>query len=174
MQREYRNVSLQIVQQVLIEVSERIGVGQKLLIMTAQDIPGSHLAEPNQVYDIQRTDMIGTSSQELLPISRLPEPEALHVLVIVAHGGVAIRCPLQVEVDQLLQVRTHDLVRVDEDDLVEVHGEQDVEEENFVRPDDPLLLALMSQPRRPLVRDELVLETVFLSEVRNKLLRKDS
>lgn len=116
--------------------------------------------------------MIGTPSEELLPISHFPEPEALHVLVVVAHGSVAIRCPLQVEVDQLLQVCAHDLVRVDKDDLVEVHGEQDVEEEDFVCPDDPLLFALLPQPRRPLVGDELVLETVFLSKVRNKFLRK--
>ena len=116
--------------------------------------------------------MIGTPSQELLPISRFPEPEALHLLVVVAHGGIAIRCSLQVEVDQLLQVCAHNLVRVDKDDLVQIHGEQDVEEEDLVRPNDPLLFALLSQPRRPLVGDELVLETVFLGEVRNKFLRK--
>ena len=79
---------------------------------------------------------------------------------------------MQVQVDQLLQVCAHDLVRVNKDDLVEVHGEQDVEEEDLVCPNDPLLFALLSQPRRPLVGDEFVLETVFLSEVRNKFLRK--
>ncbi len=79
---------------------------------------------------------------------------------------------MQVEVDQLLQVCAHNLVRVDKDNLVEIHGEQDVEEEDLVRPDDPLLFALLSQPRRSLVGDELVLETVFLSETRNRFLRK--
>jgi hypothetical protein len=66
----------------------------------------------------------------------------------------------------------HDLVRVDKDDLVEVHGEQDIEEENSVCPDDPLLFTLMPQPRRPFVGDELILETVCLSEVRNEFLCK--
>ena len=79
---------------------------------------------------------------------------------------------MQVEVDQLLQVCAYDLVRVYKDDLVKIHGEQDVEEENFVCPYDPLLFALLSQPRWPLVGDKFVPETVFLSEVRNKFLRK--
>ena len=117
-------------------------------------------------------DVIGTPAQELLPISRFPETETFHLLVVVAHGGVAIRCPLQVEVYQLLQVCAHDLVRIDKDDLIEVHGEQNVEEEDLVCPNDPLFFTLLSQPRRPFVRDELVLETVFLSEVRNKFLSK--
>ena len=88
--------------------------------------------------------MIRPPSQELLPISRLPESETLHVFVIVAHGGIAIRRPLQIEVDQLLEVRTHDLVRVDKDDLVKVHREENVEEEDLVCPDDPLLFALLA------------------------------
>ena len=130
--------------------------------------PGSHLAEPNQVHDVQRAagvtnqsaypthatasqkkgggspDVIRTPSQELFPISRFPETEPFHLHIVVAHGGVAIRCSVQVEVDQLLQVCTHDLVRIDKDDLVEVHGEQDIQEEDLVCPDDSLFFSLWS------------------------------
>ena len=85
----------------------------------------------------------GTATN-ISPISRLPEPEALNVFVIVAHGGIAIRRLLKMEVDQLLQVRAHDLVRVEKDDLVEVHREENVKKENLVCPDDPLLFALLA------------------------------
>ena len=47
------------------------------------------------------------------------------------------------------------LIGVDVDNLVDVEREQDVEEEDLVAPDDPLLLALPPQPLRPLVRHEL-------------------
>jgi hypothetical protein len=72
--------------------------------------------------------MIGAPSQELFPVSHLPEPDALHVLAIVAHWGIIIRCAVKIDVDQLLEICMHDLVRVDKDDLVEVPREQDVEE----------------------------------------------
>jgi hypothetical protein len=74
----------------------------------------------------------------MLPISCLPEPEALHVLAIVTHWGIAIRRSVQVEVNQLLEICTHDLVRVDKDDVIEVHREEHIKEENLVCPDKPL------------------------------------
>ena len=52
--------------------------------------------------------------------------------------------PLQIEVDELLEVCTHNLVSVDKDDLVEVHGEEDIEEENLVWPDDLSLFTLLA------------------------------
>jgi len=53
---------------------------------------------------------------------------------------------------------------------VEVHGEKDIEKEDLVCPNDPLLFALVSQPCRPFVGDELILKSVFFNEVRNKFL----
>lgn len=78
---------------------------------------------------------------------------------------------MKVQIDQLLQVRAHDLVRVNEDDLFQIHREKDVEEQDFVTPDDSLLLFLCAQPRRPFVRYKLVLKLVRLCEMGNKLLR---
>ena len=81
--------------------------------------------------------MIWAPSQELMPISRLLEQESHHALVIIAHGGIAIWCPLQIEVDEFLEVVcTHDLVRVDRNDLVKVQREENVEEENLACSDD--------------------------------------
>ena len=81
---------------------------------------------------------------------------------------------MQVEVHELLQVRAHDLVRVNEDDLLEVHWEQDVKEENLISPDDALLLLLRTQPRRPFVCHQFVLEVIRLSQVRNEFLKEAS
>lgn len=47
----------------------------------------------------------------------LPEPEAVHLLVVVAEGRVGQRRPLEIHVVQLRHVRTNDLVRVHEYDL---------------------------------------------------------
>lgn len=47
------------------------------------------------------------------------------------------------------------LISVHVDNLVDIEREQDVEEQDLVAPDDPLLLALPPQPLRPLVRHEL-------------------
>jgi hypothetical protein len=116
--------------------------------------------------------VIGSSSLERPPISRFSEYEARHLYLILAHWGVAIGRSVQVEIYQFLEVCAHDLVRVDEDDLIEVYGEQVVEEDDFGCPNDTLLFALLSQPCRPPVGDELVLETVFLSKVRDELLCK--
>jgi hypothetical protein len=53
-----------------------------------------------------------------------------------------------------------DLIGIDVDDLGEVQREQHVEEQDLVAPDDALLLRLLPQPVRPLVRDEGDLEAV--------------
>lgn len=47
------------------------------------------------------------------------------------------------------------LVGVDVDDFVHVERKEDVEEQDLVAPDNSLLLALATQPLRPLVRHEL-------------------
>ena len=52
------------------------------------------------------------------------------------------------------------MIRVDEENLFDVQRKHDVEEQDFVAPDDPLLLLLLVQPSRPLVLDVLVVEPV--------------
>ena len=78
---------------------------------------------------------------------------------------------MEIQIDELLQVGTNDLVSVDEYNLLEIHGEKNVQEENLVAPDDPLLFALSPEPGRPLVRDEFILETILLREVRYEFLK---
>ena len=49
---------------------------------------------------------------------------------------------LEVHVPQLSHVSAHHLVAVTEDDLAQVEGEQHVQEQDLVGPDQPLLLCL--------------------------------
>lgn len=62
------------------------------------------------------------------------------------------------------------LVRIDEDDLTQVHREEDIQEENLVAPDNTLLLLLVVQPARPLIRNQLDARVVSLAEERRELL----
>lgn len=64
------------------------------------------------------------------------------------------------------------LISVDEDDLLDVEGEEDVEEEDLVAPDDALLLLLLMEPARPLVLDQLVLECVLFGHVRQEVFER--
>lgn len=114
--------------------------------------------------------MIWSASEEVLPISRLPESESLHVIIIITHGGVTIWRALQIEVDKFLEVGPHNLIGVDEDHFLQIHWEEYIQEQNFVSPNDTLLLGLRTQPRWPLVCDELILEAVRFSKVRYKFL----
>ena len=77
---------------------------------------------------------------------------------------------MEVQIDEFLQVGANDLVSVDEDDLLEVHGEKNVQEENLVSPNHPLLFTLRPEPRWPLVCDEFILETILFREVMDKFL----
>ena len=117
--------------------------------------------------------MVRFSSKEILPIPSLPETESLHRLVVVAHRSIAVRSALEIQIDELLQVRPNDLVSIDKDDFIEVHGEKHVQEEDLVAPNNPLLLALRPEPRRPFVSDKFVLESVLLCEVRDEFLGHD-
>ena len=115
-------------------------------------------------------DMIRETTQEVGPVACLPEPEALGVRVVVTHRRVPIGCAVKVKVHKFLKIRAHDLISVDEENLLQVHWEEHIEEEDLVRPDDPLFLGLRAKPGRPLVRNELVLEAVLGSEVRDEFL----
>lgn len=116
-------------------------------------------------------DVVRQVLEEILPISGLPESEPFHLCVIVTHWGVAVRGALKVYVHEFFQVCTNNLVCVNEDDFLEVHWEEDIQEENFVGPDNTLFFSLSTQPRWPLVRDEFILEAVLLGHVRYELLR---
>lgn len=72
----------------------------------------------------------------------LPKAETFHFRARVAERGVAVRVPIQVQVEQFLQVGTNNLVSIHKDNLLEGEGEEDVEEKDFVAPNDALLFSL--------------------------------
>mmetsp|Transcript_27378 Transcript_27378/g.78779 ORF Transcript_27378/g.78779 Transcript_27378/m.78779 type:complete len:280 (-) Transcript_27378:419-1258(-) len=100
----------------------------------------------------------------VLPVALLPEAEALGGGIaprpLRAEGRVAVDLALEVHVPQLAHIGPDDLVGVDVDDPVEPGGEEHVEEEDLVGPDEPLLLRLGVQPARPLVGHKLVIEGI--------------
>ena len=51
---------------------------------------------------------------------------------------------LEVHVPEFSHVTSNHLIAVTEDNLTQVEGEQHVQEQNLVRPDQPLLLCLQS------------------------------
>ena len=118
-------------------------------------------------------DVVRFPLEEIIPVPGLPESKSLHRLIIITHRGITVRSAVKVQIDELLQVGTNDLVSVDKYNLLEVHGEKDVQEENLVAPNDPLLFALSPEPGRPLVRDEFILETILLREVRDEFLKRN-
>ena len=50
-------------------------------------VQGRALPKASQVHDKQSRDVVGLAPQVLLPEALLPEPETLHVLIVVAEGS---------------------------------------------------------------------------------------
>lgn len=48
------------------------------------------MPESNKVDDIKRGDVIRAASQVVLPEALPPEAEAVHLLVVVTEGGIAV------------------------------------------------------------------------------------
>ena len=167
-----REEELQVVGQVLVQVRQRLRVHRELLVLAAQHIAGGHVPEALQVHHVQRRDVVRPPTQITCPVALLPEPEALHVLGVVAHRRVAVRRAVQVHVHQLLQVVAHNLVRIHKDDPVQVQREEHVEEEDFVGPDHALLLRLLPQPVWPRIGDQLIGEPVLLGQMRYERLER--
>lgn len=145
-------------------------------------------------------DMVRLPVKCFPPVSRLPEAESFHLRSVISHWRVAVDVALQIHIYQLLHIYPHNLIwiasmkqraiarerltSIDENDFVQVHREENIQEQDFVteinrhqedmrqysRPDDSLLLGLSAEPMRPLVRNKLVLESVFLSHLGNKFL----
>jgi len=91
-------------------------------------------------------DMVRSASEEFPPIASLPESEPLHVVIIIAHRRISIWGTLQIKVDKFLEVGSHNLVGVDENDFMEVHWEEHIQKQDFISPNDTLLLGLCAQP----------------------------
>ena len=80
-----------VIRQILIQIGKRIRILTECLILTSQPITSCHLSEANQIYDVQGRDVVRLSGEVVLPVSGLPEPEALHVCIGVAERGVGVR-----------------------------------------------------------------------------------
>jgi hypothetical protein len=63
------------------------------------------------------------------------------------------------------------LVGINKDNFLHVEREKHVKEQNFVTPNDSLLLVLLVQPPGPLVLDQGKLEAVLLCHVRQEILK---
>mmetsp|Transcript_33615 Transcript_33615/g.100093 ORF Transcript_33615/g.100093 Transcript_33615/m.100093 type:complete len:326 (-) Transcript_33615:4501-5478(-) len=120
-----------------------------------------------QVNEVERRDVVRLALQVARPEAALPEAELVHLVIAVTQWSVSVRRAANVHVVQLRQVGTHDLVAVDKDDALDVQREEYVEEEDLVRPDDALLLRLLVQPVRPLVRHKLIVKAKLLCHFRD-------
>lgn len=63
------------------------------------------------------------------------------------------------------------LVGIHEDDLVHCQREQNIQEEDFVSPDNALLLSLLVEPTGPLVLYQFILKAIRLCHMRDGLLK---
>jgi hypothetical protein len=115
-------------------------------------------------------DVVRSTLKKVFPISCFPKSETFHFDIIVAHGCISVRRAVEVKVDEFLQVCSNDLVGIDKNDLLQIHREENIEEQNFISPDDALFLLLSPKPRWPLVGDQFVLEVVSFCHVWNEFL----
>ena len=152
---------LHVIRQILVQITQTVRISREHLILPTQPITSRESAEPVQINNVQRGDMVGFAAEEVLPVALLPEAEAFHFGAGVAHGREAVGRALEVVGDEVVHVCADDLVCVDEDDFVQGEGEEDVEEEDLVAPDFALLFFLGAEPVRPLVGDHFVGEVVF-------------
>mmetsp|Transcript_14295 Transcript_14295/g.38881 ORF Transcript_14295/g.38881 Transcript_14295/m.38881 type:complete len:354 (-) Transcript_14295:2383-3444(-) len=161
-QGEDGHLMLREVRQVLVEIRERCWVAAELVVDVPQHITRRSSPELVKVHDEQRGDVIRFPSQMALPVALFPKPEPLDVGVRVTHRHKTVHIPFQISVPQLSDICAHHLIGVNKDDLGHVHGEENVQEKNLVRPNESLFLALRIQPGRPLVGDKINLEVVSL------------
>lgn len=72
---------------------------------------------------------------------------------------------------ELLKIWTLYLISVNKYYFVHSQWEKDIQEEDFVTPDDPLLFRLLMKPMGPFVLYKLILESIFFCHVRDNLLQ---
>mmetsp|Transcript_9314 Transcript_9314/g.19665 ORF Transcript_9314/g.19665 Transcript_9314/m.19665 type:complete len:221 (-) Transcript_9314:399-1061(-) len=106
-----------------------------------------------------------------LPVALLPESEPPRVLVgvLFAERHETVIIPLQIHVPQLDDIGSYHLVRVNEQNPPYINWKQYIQKKDFVSPNQPLLLRLGVQPRRPLVRQKPEVEVVLLGQEGNGL-----
>ena len=78
--------------------------------------------------------MVGPATEMGIPEALLPESEAIHLLAAVAERGVGVGRAVEVELHELFQVSPDNLVCIDKDDAVQAEREEDIEEQDLVRP----------------------------------------
>ena len=71
-------------------------------------------------------DMIRPALQEVSPIASLPKSESLHIRIIIPHWRIAIRCTMEIKVNEFFQICANNLVCVDEYNLLQIHRKKHV------------------------------------------------
>ena len=141
-QAEYWDLVLGVVRQVLVQVRQRVRVPTKLVVNRPQLVPGRHAPEPHQVDDVQGADVVRLAVQVVLPETLAPELVPKRLLATRAERCVPVRGTLQVHVPQLSQVGPYYLVRVDCDNFWYIEREKNIQKQNLIAPDYPLLFGL--------------------------------
>jgi len=127
-----------VVGQILVEVGKAVGVGRQLLVRGPELVPNVSSPEKFQINDVQRRDVVGFAPKVGLPESFPPELVSERALPRGAHRGVAVWRTFKVHVPKFSKITSEHLVGVNVDDLLHAEGEENVEKEDFVPPDNPL------------------------------------
>mmetsp|Transcript_27934 Transcript_27934/g.94034 ORF Transcript_27934/g.94034 Transcript_27934/m.94034 type:complete len:316 (-) Transcript_27934:3949-4896(-) len=163
---------LRVVGQVLVQVGKGIRVARELVVDGPELVADGHAAKGVQVHHVQRRDVVRLGAEVVLPVAAAPKLVAQRLRPRIAKRDVAVGLALQVLGPELAQVAADDLVRVDVDDLGHAEGEEHVEEEDLVAPNNPLLVRLPSKPLGPLVRHVRHLEALGRSELGGVVLER--
>merc|ERR1719483_722215 len=105
----------------------------------------------------------------IFPIALFPKSESFHIFVRITERSVPIRGSFQIHVSQFRQIRSDNLIRIYENDFFHIQGKHNIQEKNFVTPNNSLFISLLVQPSRPFVLYILVLKSVFLGIIWQKI-----
>ena len=116
--------------------------------------------------------MIWSIPQVASPEALIPEGISSSLFARTTHGSVTVWSPLEIEVNEFFHVSADDLVGVDVDDLLHIEREKNIEEKNFVAPNNSLFFALSPEPFWPFVSHESDLTSYLLGHCRGGSLER--
>ena len=87
---------LSIVGQILVEISKTIWILTQAVIDNPKLISSRLCPEPLEVNEVESRDVVGLASEMIPPETSLPEPELVHLLVVIAEWSVGVRSSLDV------------------------------------------------------------------------------
>ena len=89
--------------------------------------------------------------------------------LLIMKINLPIRGSFQIHVSQFCQIGSDNLIRIYENDFFHIQRKHNVQEKNFVTPNNSLFISLLVQPSRPFVLYILVLKSVFLGIIWQKI-----